>query len=167
VRGKTRVESFCWIKWNRDRIKKKLSVFTLKAFCPLESYIVLILIISVIYVKFFTVRPLLQVTTRWSELCQVGPAKVSKSSDWLNTSNKKDQNKLLHLNTVHYIAEKHSNSLSSTRDRRSNGNIAPIRFRINRHLLGIRCFSSLDYQRSFQKKINKKKSKKSEEKVKE
>jgi hypothetical protein len=85
------VESSCWIKWNRDRIKKKLSVFTLKAFYSLESYIILILIMSVIYVKFFTVRPLLQVTTKWSELCQVGSAKVSKPSDWLNTSNKEDQ----------------------------------------------------------------------------
>jgi hypothetical protein len=106
-------------------------------------------------VKFFTVRPLLQVITRWSELCQVGSAKVSKPSDWLSTSNKEDQNKLLHLNTVHYIAEKHSNSLSPPRGRRSNGNIAPIQFRINRHLLGTRCFSSLDYQGSFQKKIKK------------
>jgi hypothetical protein len=74
-------------------------------------------------VKFFTVRPLLQVTTQWSELCHVGSAKVSKPSDWLNTSNKEDQNKLLHLNTVHYIAKKHSNSLSPARDRHSNDNI--------------------------------------------
>jgi len=37
-----RVESSCWIKRNGDRIKKKLSVFTLKAFYPLESYIMLI-----------------------------------------------------------------------------------------------------------------------------
>jgi hypothetical protein len=157
VRGKIRVESSYWIKWNRDRIKKKLSVFTLKAFYPLESYLILILIINTIYVKFFTVRPLLQVTTRWSGLCQVGSAKVSKPSDWLNTSNEEDQNKLLHLSTVHHIAEKHSNSLSPTRDRRSNGSIAPIRFRINRHLLGTLCFSSLDYQRSFQKKIKNRK----------
>jgi hypothetical protein len=153
VRGKIRVESSCWIKWNRGRIKKSLSVFTFKAFYPLESYIILILIMSVIYVKFFTVRPLLQVTTRWSELCQVGSAKVNKPSDWLNISNKENQNKLLHLKTVHYITEKHSNSLSPTRDRRSNGNIAPIRFRTNKHLLGTRCFSSFGYQRFFQKKI--------------
>lgn len=59
-----RVESSSWIKKNRDRIKKKLSVFTLKAFYPLENYIILILIMSVIYVKFFTVRPLTQVITR-------------------------------------------------------------------------------------------------------
>jgi hypothetical protein len=32
-----RVESSSWIKRNTDRIKKKLSVFTLKAFYPLES----------------------------------------------------------------------------------------------------------------------------------
>jgi hypothetical protein len=37
-----RVESSSWIKRNTDRIKKKLSVFTLKAFYPLESYIMLI-----------------------------------------------------------------------------------------------------------------------------
>lgn len=56
------VESSCWIKRNRGRIKKKFSVFTLKAFYLLESYIILILIMSVIYVKFFTARPLTQVT---------------------------------------------------------------------------------------------------------
>jgi hypothetical protein len=151
VWGKIRVKPSCWIKWNRNRIKKKFSVFTLQTFYPLESYIMLILIMSVMYVKFFTVRLFLQVTTQWSELCQVGSAKVSKPSDWLNTSNKKDQNKLLHLNTVHYIAEKHSNSPSPTRDRRSKGNIAPVLFKINRHPLGTCCFSSLDYQGSFQK----------------
>jgi hypothetical protein len=113
--------------------------------------------------KFSTVRPLLQVITRWPELCQVGSAKVSKSSDWLNTFNKEDQNKRLHLNTAYYIAEKHSNSLPPTRGRRSSNHIAPIRFRINRHLLETRCFSNLYYQRSFQKK---KKSKKSEERLK-
>lgn len=37
-----RVESSSWIKRNTDGIKKKLSVFTLKAFYPLESYIMLI-----------------------------------------------------------------------------------------------------------------------------
>jgi hypothetical protein len=86
----------------------------------------------------------------------MGSAKVSKPSEWLNTSNKEDSNKLLHLNTAHYIAEKHSNSLLPTRDRHSNSNIAPIRFRISRHLLGTRCFRSLGYQGSFQKKKNKK-----------
>jgi Cytochrome C and Quinol oxidase polypeptide I len=103
-----RVEYTFWIKRSRDRIKKKLLVFTLKAFYPLESYIQLILIMSVIYVKFFTVRPLRQVITRWSELCQVGSAKVSKPFSQLNTFKKEDQKKLLHLNTVHYLAEKHS-----------------------------------------------------------
>ena len=39
-----RVESSSWIKRNRDRIKKKLLVFTLKAFYPLTSYIILILL---------------------------------------------------------------------------------------------------------------------------
>jgi len=106
---------------------------------------------SVIYVKFFTVRPLIQVTTEWSELCQVGSAKVSRSFLRLNISNKENQKKLLHLNTVHHLAEKHSNSLSLTQDTRSIGNIAPIRFRINRHLLVTRCFSSIDYEGSFPK----------------
>jgi hypothetical protein len=106
---------------------------------------------SVIYVKFFTVRPLKQVITRWSELCKVGFIKVSKSFLRLNTSSKENQKKLLHLNTVHYIAEKHSNLLSPTWDVRSIGNIAINRFRINRHLIGTRCFSSLDYPWSFQK----------------
>jgi hypothetical protein len=106
---------------------------------------------SVIYVKFFTVRPLRQVTIQWSELCQVDSRKVSKPFLRLNTSNKKDQNKLLHLNTVHYLAEKHSNSVSPTWGTRSIGNIAPIRFRINRYLIGTRYFCSIDYQGSFQK----------------
>ena len=101
--------------------------------------------------KFFTVRLLRQVTGRWSELCQVGSAKGSKSFRRLNTSSKEDQKKLLHLNTVHYLAENHSNSLLPTWNRRSIGNIAPIRFRINRHLLVIRFFNSLDYQGSFRK----------------
>lgn len=106
---------------------------------------------SVIYFKFFTVRPLKQVTIQWSELGQVGSIKVSKPFRRLNTSNKEDQNKLLHLNIVHYLAEKHSNSLSPTWGKRSIGNIAPIRFRINRYLVGTRYFCSLDYQGSFQK----------------
>jgi group II intron reverse transcriptase/maturase len=106
---------------------------------------------SVIYVKFFTVRPLRQVTIQWSELCQVDSIKVSKPFLRLNTSNKKDQNKLLHLNTVHYLAEKHSNSVSPTWGTRSIGNIAPIRFRINRYLVGTRYFCSIAYQGSFQK----------------
>ena len=101
--------------------------------------------------KFFTVRPLKQVTNRWSELCQAGSTKGSKSFRRLNTSSKEDQKKLLHLNTVHYLAENHSNSLLPTWNRRSIGNIAPIRFRINRHLLVIRFFNSLDYQGSFHK----------------
>jgi hypothetical protein len=91
------------------------------------------------------------VTILWSELRQVDSIKVSKPFCWLNTSNKKDQNKLLHLNTVHYLAEKHSNSVSPTWDTRSIGNIAPIRFRINRYLVGTRYFCSIDYQGSFQK----------------
>lgn len=101
--------------------------------------------------KFFTVRPLKQVTGPWSELCQVGSAKESKSFRRLNTSSKEDQKKLLHLNTVHYLAENHSNSLLPTWNKRSIGNITPIRFRINRHLVLIRFFNSLDYQGSFHK----------------
>jgi hypothetical protein len=85
------------------------------------------------------------------ELRQVGSAKVSKLPVRLNTSSKENQKKLLHSNTVHYFAEKHSNSLSLTWDRRSNGDIAPIRFRINNYLLRTRCFSNLKYPGSFQK----------------
>jgi len=144
-----RVESSCWEKRNTDRIKTKLSVFTLKAFYPLESYIIYVM--SVIYMKFFTVRPLRQVTIYWSELCQVDSTKVSKSFLRLNTFNKEDQNKLLHLNTVHYLAENHSNSVSHAWDTRSIGNIAPSRFRLSRHLVGIRYFCSIDYQGSFLK----------------
>lgn len=55
------------------------------------------------------------------------------------------------MNTAHYLTEKHSNSLLLIRDRRSNGNIAPIRFRINSHFLKTRCFSGLDYQKFVQK----------------
>ena len=55
------------------------------------------------------------------------------------------------MNIVHYLAEKHSNTLSLTRDRRSNGNIASIRLRINKYLLEICCFTSLDYQGFFRK----------------
>lgn len=106
---------------------------------------------SVIYFKFFTVRPLRQVTIQWSELGQVGSTKVSKSFCRLNTPNKENQNKLLHLNTVHHLAEKHSSLLSLTWGKRSIGNIAPIRIRINRHLVGTRYFCSLDYQGSFEK----------------
>lgn len=106
---------------------------------------------SVIYIKFFTVRPLKQVTIAWSELCQVGPTKVSKFFRRLKTSNKEDQRKLLHLSTVHYLAGNHSNSLSLRWIIRSIGNIAPIRFRINRYLVGIRYLCSLDYLGSFQK----------------
>lgn len=101
--------------------------------------------------KVFTVRPLKQVTIYWSELCQVDSTKVSKSFRRLNTSNKEDQNKLLHLNTVHYLAENHSNSLSLAWDTRSTGSIAPSWFRLNRHLVGTRYFCSIDYQGSFQK----------------
>jgi len=110
--------------------------------------------------KFFTVRPLRQVTTRWSELCQVDSAKVSKSFRRLNTSSKENQEKLLNLNTVHYLAENHSNSVLPTRDTRSIGNIAPIRFRINRYLVGIRCFSNIDYRGSFHKSKERVKNKK-------
>ena len=144
-------ESSSWIKRSTDRIKKKLSVFTLKAFYPLESYIYVNIVMSVIYMKFFTVRPLRQVTTRWSELCQLGSTKVSKSFRRLNTSSKEDQKKLLHLNTVHYLTENHSNSRLLIWNTRSIGNIAPIRFRVNRYLVGIRYFSSIDYQGSSHK----------------
>lgn len=41
--GELRVESSCWEKRNTDRIKTKLSVFTLKAFYPLESYTIYML----------------------------------------------------------------------------------------------------------------------------
>ena len=33
---------------------------------------------SVIYAKFFAVRPLKQVTIQWLELCRIGSTKVSK-----------------------------------------------------------------------------------------
>ena len=138
-------ESSSWIKRSTDRIKKKFSVFTLKTFYSLESYIYVNIVMSVIYMKFFTVRPLRQVTTRWSELCQLGSTKVSKSFRRLNTSSREDQKKLLHLNTVHYLIENHSNSLLLRWNTRSIGNIAPIRFRVNRYLVGIRYFSSIDY----------------------
>jgi hypothetical protein len=103
------------------------------------------------YLKFFTVRPFRQVATRWSGLCQFGSAKISRFLRRLNISNREDQNKLPHLNTVHYLAENHSNSVSLTWDTRSMSNIAPIRFRINRYPMRIRCFCSLDSQGSFQK----------------
>ena len=45
-----RVESSSWIKRNMDRIKKKLLVFTLKAFYLLESCILMLIVISVIYI---------------------------------------------------------------------------------------------------------------------
>ena len=144
-------ESSSWIKRSTDRIKKKLSVFTLKAFYPLESYIFVNIIMSVIYMKFFTVRPLRQVTIQWSELCQLGSTKVSKSFRRLNTSSKEGQEKLLYLNTVHYLNENHSNSLLLIWNTRSIGNIAPIRFRVNRYLVGIRYFSSIDYRGSSHK----------------
>ena len=139
------VESSSWIKKNTDRIKKKLLVFILKAFYPLESYRIL----SVIYMKFFTVRPLRQVAFQWSGLCQIGSIKESKSFRRLNTSSKKDQKKLPHLNTVHYLAENHLNSLLPVWNSRSIGNIAPIRSRINKHLVITRYFSSIDYKGSF------------------
>lgn len=49
-------ESSSWIKRSTGRAKKKLSVFTLKVFYPLESYIYINIVMSVIYMKFFTVR---------------------------------------------------------------------------------------------------------------
>lgn len=55
------------------------------------------------------------------------------------------------MNTVHYLTEKHLNLLLPTWNKRSIGNIAPIRFRINRHPIVIRFFNSLDYQGSFHK----------------
>jgi group II intron reverse transcriptase/maturase len=143
-------ESSSWIKRNTDRIKKKLSVFTLKAFYPLESYIVLNIFMSVIHVKLFTVRPLKQVTTRWSGLCQVDLTKISRFFRRLKISSREDQKKLSYLNTVHYLAEKRSNSVSPIWDTRSIGNIAPIRLRINRHLVVTRFYNSIDYQGSFQ-----------------
>lgn len=106
---------------------------------------------SVIYVKFFPVRPLRQVAIQWSELCKVGLTKASKFFRRLKTANKGDQYKLLHLNTVHYLVENHSNSLSLTLDTRSIGNIVQIWSRIYRYLVGTRYFCSLVYQGSFQK----------------
>lgn len=106
---------------------------------------------SVIYLKFFTVRPLKQVAIYGSKLYHVNSKKVNKSFLRWNTFNKEDQNKLLHLNTVHYLAENHSNSLSPVWDTRSIGNIAPSRFRENRYLVGTRYFGGIDYQGSSQK----------------
>lgn len=106
---------------------------------------------SVIYLKFFTVRLLRQVAARWSGLWKVGSIKVSRSFCRLNISNKEDQKNLPHLNTVHYLAEKHSNSVSLVWNTRLIGNIAPIRLRNVRQLIGICYLSSIDYWGSFHK----------------
>lgn len=107
--------------------------------------------LSVIYMKSFTVRPLRQVTTEWSGLSELNSAKVSKTFRRLKIFYTEDPRKRPHLNTVHYLAGIHSNSISLIRDKRSIVNIAPIRFRIYRSLVGIRCFSNIAYQGSFQK----------------
>lgn len=106
---------------------------------------------SVIYIKFCTVRPLRQVTTKWSGLCKLDSAKVSKTFFRLKIFYIEDPRKRLHLSTVHYLAGTHSNSISLIRDKRSIVFIAPIRYRIYRSLVGIRCFSNIAYQGSFQK----------------
>ena len=138
-------KSFSWSKRSAGRVKKKLTVFILKAFYPLKSYIYVNIVMSVIYMKFFAVRPLRQVTIRWSELRQFDFIKESNFFCRLNTSSKEDQRKLLHLDTVHYLTENHSNSLLLIWNARLLGNIAPIRFKVNRYLVGICYFSNINY----------------------
>lgn len=77
--------------------------------------------------------------------------KVSKITRRLKIFYIEDSKKRPHLNTVYSLAGIHSNSTSLIQDKRSIGDIAPIRFRIYESLIGIRCFSNLAYQGSFQK----------------
>jgi len=98
---------------------------------------------SIIYLKLFTVRPLKQVATKWSELRQVGFKKASKFFRQLKTLSRKEQKKLLRLNTVHYLTEKYSISVIPCWGTRLNGNIAPILLKNNERFLGICYFSSI------------------------
>lgn len=105
----------------------------------------------IIYVKFFTVRPLKQVTIRRSESCQVGSTKISKFFLRLNISNKENRKKPLHLNIVHCLTEKHLNFVLYKWNTNSIYNIAPIRINVNKYLARAHYFANIAHHRSFHK----------------